>query len=135
MLETIGIIKPSLAYAEYGVADSLLGDAFEETPTLMVHDRTYCYPNPAREEDLTIRVYLEESMDILVEIMDVTGQVVETLSADGVPTANELVWKTEGVASGLYLVRVEVGWEMVDVFGGGIAGRTEEKLMKVAVIR
>jgi len=116
-------------------ADSLLGDAFEETATLMVHDRTYCYPNPAREEDVTVRVYLEESMDILVEIMDVTGQIVETLRADGVPTVNELIWETEGVASGLYLVRVEVGREMVDVFAGGIAGRTEEKIMKVALIR
>ncbi len=74
-------------------------------------------------------------MDILVEIMDVTGQIVETLRADGVPTVNELIWETEGVASGLYLVRVEVGREMVDVFAGGIAGRTEEKIMKVALIR
>jgi len=116
-------------------ADSLLGDEFEETLTLMAHDRTYCYPNPAREEDVTIRVYLEESTDILVEIMDVTGQIVETLNADGVAAVNELVWETDGFASGLYLIRVEVGWERASVLAGGVIGRTEEKIMKVALIR
>jgi M6 family metalloprotease-like protein len=116
-------------------ADSLLGDEYEETPTLMALDRTYCYPNPARAEDLTVRVYLEESTEILVEIMDVSGQIVETLRADGVPTVNELVWSTDGFASGLYLVRVEVGRRMVDVLAGAVAGRAEEKIMKVALIR
>ncbi len=116
-------------------ADSLLGDDYEETPTLMVHERTYCYPNPARENDVTVRVYLEESTEILVEIMDVTGQIVDTLRADGVPTVNELVWETDGVASGLYLVRIEVGLETVGILGGSVVGRTEEKVIKVAVIR
>ncbi len=115
--------------------DSLLGDEYETTPTLMAHDRTYCYPNPARGEDLTVRVYLEESTDILVEIMDLTGQVVETMRADGVPTVNELVWETGDAASGLYLVRVEVGGERLDPLTASRTGRAEQKLMKVALIR
>jgi len=117
--------------------DSLLPGAPVEGDGLMVHDRTYCYPNPARESDLTVRVYLEGEADIEIEIMDVTGQIVERFERDGEPTVNEIVWETSGVASGLYLVRVEVTEPLpAGVYAEpGLTVLSEHKTMKVAVIR
>jgi hypothetical protein len=117
--------------------DSLLGAPTAETPNLIAAGRTYCYPNPARESDLTIRVYLEEPAEIEVEVLDVAGERVANFVRDGHPTANEIVWDTEGVPSGLYFIHVEAG------VGGPVAtgppgierGRTESWTMKVAVIR
>jgi hypothetical protein len=115
--------------------DSLLPGEPSATGELMSHDRTYCYPNPAQGEDLTIRVYLEEEADIVVEIMDVTGQVVERFEKDGVLTVNEITWATSGVASGLYIVRVEVLARLGAYAQPGERPRTESKNMKVAIIR
>ncbi len=69
-------------------------------------------------------------------MMDVTGQVVHQTELEGVPTVNEIVWDTERVASGLYLVRVEA----VEPRGrtvplGADRRRSEVKIMKVAVVR
>lgn len=116
--------------------DSLLPPAPDTTAGLLSGDRTYCYPNPAKLSDLTIRVYLEEEADIEVEIMDVTGQVVARFDERGVLSVNEIVWETTGVASGLYLVRVEAIDASVDVASTpATEARTESKTMKVAVIR
>lgn len=114
--------------------DSLMPDAFEERPGLLDLDRTYCYPNPARRQDLTVRAYLEETAELEVEVLDVSGQVVHREELNGTPTVNEIVWPTAGVASGLYVVRVEA---RVSAAGGsGLGrGRSEAKLMKVAVLR
>jgi M6 family metalloprotease-like protein len=113
--------------------DSLLGPEPEATAGLMDPGRTYCYPNPAKRSDLTVRVYLEEPADIDVEIMDVTGQVVKEFDVSGVLTTNEIVWDTSRVASGLYLVHVVVS----DPTTSPIVSqrRRESKVMKVGVIR
>ena len=127
--------------------DSLLPEAPTVAAGLMVPRRTYCYPNPARLSDLTVRVYLEEEADIEVEIMDVAGEVVARFERPGVPTVNEITWSTAGVASGLYIVRVLVTEPGAGASSGGWAGsggdagsiaerpRTESATMKVAVIR
>jgi M6 family metalloprotease-like protein len=119
--------------------DSLLPDAPVAGDGLMVADRTYCYPNPARESDLTVRVFLDGEADINVSIMDVTGQIVQRFEREGVPTVNEFIWETSGVASGLYMVRVKVAEQaQAGIFVDPLASvpvPTESKLMKVAVIR
>ncbi len=134
------IIWPTEAGSASGTGaypDSLLPAEPDETEGLLVDDRTYCYPNPAKTSDLTVRVYLEESASLDIQIMDVSGQVVRRFDVDGVPTVNEIVWETSGVASGLYLVRVEAS---VPEFGSGpgkagSVNRSEVKIMKAAVIR
>jgi M6 family metalloprotease-like protein len=116
--------------------DSLMPGHPVATAGLMSPERTYCYPNPAKESDLTVRVYLEEEADIEVEIMDVAGQVVARFVREGVLYVNEVVWPTSGVASGLYLVRATVSDSSVDVWSTPVTeARTESKTMKVAVIR
>ncbi|MBN2564388.1 MAG: T9SS type A sorting domain-containing protein [Candidatus Eisenbacteria bacterium] len=116
--------------------DSLMPGAPEQTATLMAYDRTYCYPNPARGSDLTIRVCLEEEARIDVDILDVTGQIVEHMERDGTAPVNEIRWNTTGVASGLYIVRVQATEPMTSGAAALVGGvRSESKTMKVALIR
>jgi M6 family metalloprotease-like protein len=116
--------------------DSLLADPPVDAPGLLAVERTYCYPNPARGSDLTIRAYLEEPADLEVDILDVAGERVARLTADGVPTVNEIVWDLSGVASGMYFVRVKASVSQEGSgFLPGDGRRTESRLMKVAVIR
>jgi M6 family metalloprotease-like protein len=116
--------------------DSLLPDVPDPTRTLMDADRTYCYPNPARESDLTIRVHLDEPATIEVEILDVTGQVVGRFEVEGARSVNEITWATSDVASGLYIVRVEVTEPMRQGAAAPVSDvRSEAKIMKIAVIR
>jgi len=116
--------------------DSILPGGPGPTGELLSPERTYCYPNPAQRSDLTIRVFLEEEADIEVEIMDVAGEVVARFEREGVLTVNEIKWSTSGVASGLYIVRVEV-IEHLDAYyaGSGALYRSESKTMNVAIIR
>jgi len=115
--------------------DSLLPGGPSAAPELMDPERTYCFPNPARRRDLTVRVHLEEPAPIVVEFLDVTGQVVDRMEREGVHAVNDIVWGTDGVASGLYLVRVEVGRSPVAQLGGCGHRSGEVKIMKVAVVR
>jgi len=117
-------------------ADSLLADEPTATGTLVDPDRTYCYPNPARLTDVTIRVYLEEECDVEIEVLDVTGQEIERFDFEGDLTVNEVTWDTEGVASGLYLVHVEAVAQGGDSSISSSGPRDYEAInMKVAVIR
>lgn len=116
--------------------DSLLGQSPEEGDGLLDSDATYCYPNPARQADLTVRVFLKRPADVEVSIMDVTGQVVKRFDVEGDLTVNEVTWDTRGVASGLYIVRVEaLGPETPGAFGNKASRDSQVKLMKVAIIR
>jgi M6 family metalloprotease-like protein len=130
------MLWPTEGFGPAGTAalpDSLLADTPEDRPGLMTTERTYCYPNPARESDLTVRVFLEEPALIEVEVFDVSGQRVARFEREGLPTANEIVWETAGVASGLYFVRIEAADPAGAVFGGRT--RFESAVIRVAVIR
>jgi len=124
------------ASGEGAYADSVLPNDPVATGELLSPERTYCYPNPAERSDLTIRVFLEEAADIEIEILDVAGEVVARFEREGVLTVNEVTWSTSGVASGLYIVRVEAT-DPLDAYyaSSGTSPRSESKTMKVAVIR
>jgi M6 family metalloprotease-like protein len=119
--------------------DSLLPPLFEETPGLLADERTYCYPNPARGSDMTVRVYLGEAADLDVRIFDVSGQIVQSYELEGQATVNEIVWETDDVASGLYIVRVEASAPVLEAPSPfaplGSDTRSEIKIMKAAVLR
>jgi M6 family metalloprotease-like protein len=116
--------------------DSLLGGEPAPWPGLMDLDRTYCYPNPARQANLVVRVFLEEPTDVEIEILDVAGQIVKRFEFEGVHTVNEVVWDTSRVASGLYIVHVEAFGPLPAGVATRMAHRPSEvKVMKVAVVR
>jgi hypothetical protein len=116
--------------------EALLPTEPETTPTLLALDRTYCYPNPARGSDVTVRVYLEEEARLEVDVLDVTGQVVRHIERTGTPLVNEITWNTSGAASGLYIVRVQATEPMPPGAAARVSDvRTESKIMKVALVR
>ncbi|MBD3367303.1 MAG: T9SS type A sorting domain-containing protein, partial [Candidatus Eisenbacteria bacterium] len=112
--------------------DTLVSPGEPDDGAILAEERTYCYPNPARGEDITIRFHLEREADVEIEIMDVTGQVVASYEVVGTRTANEVVWNAVDVPSGLYVVRI-VAFEPGGTALSGAASET--KLMKVAVVR
>jgi M6 family metalloprotease-like protein len=105
-----------------------------EDGRLLSGERTYCYPNPARGEDLRVRFYLERAADVEVTVLDLTGEVVASFDMAGVRSANEVVWEADGVPGGLYIVRVEA-FDPEASSGTGREPVSETKLMKVAVVR
>jgi hypothetical protein len=114
--------------------DSLMPDAPGTSPGLLADDKTYCYPNPAKQGVMTVRVPLEEPAELEVEIFDVAGQRIERRVVEGSATVNEIVWDTSNVASGLYIVRVEATEHSATGAVGTAAPRSEVELMKVAVL-
>jgi hypothetical protein len=83
-----------------------------------------------------VRVVLDEPAEIDIEILDVAGELVARHVIQGVPSVNEIVWETSGVASGVYVVRVQASvpleaWPDPT----GASGRSETKIMKVAILR
>lgn len=113
----------------------LMPDGFTETAGLIDPGLTYCYPNPARGDAMTVRIYLEESADIEVDVLDVTGQVVASFETEGLPAVNEVLWDVRDSASGLYIVRVKATEPGAAALQGETAPRGEVVFMKVAVLR
>ena len=73
---------------------------------------------------------------ISIDILDVTGQVVERFERQGTRSVNEIEWPTSDVASGLYVIRVEVTEPVAQGTASPLSYvRAETKIMKVAVIR
>lgn len=92
---------------------------------LMPLNLCYNWPNPAREQTV-IRYFLNFPASIKVDIFDITGEKVTTLV--GPSTANfhhEIPWNTSKVPRGGYFAFVEAK----------NGGRTETKLVKIAVIK
>ena len=67
------------------------------------------YPNPFNSA-ATIRYELPQPSHINLSIYDLSGRLVETL-ADGEVEAgeHEITWQAEGMAAGVYLVRMKIG--------------------------
>ena len=94
---------------------------------LLVASETYNWPNPVAEGRTNFRVATTEDSSLRITIVDMAGGQVDELSAPLVRagSAFELTWTT-AVQSGLYLARVTAT---------ALSGRSESRLVKVAVIR
>ncbi len=78
------------------------------TTGLLPRNRVYCYPNPTAGNRATIRFTLTDNADVVVRIYDLSGTKVAELKAQGQRfTDNEIVWDVSGVASGVYLAKLE----------------------------
>lgn len=68
-----------------------------------------CYPNPANKE-LNISFELESSSDIHLQLFTLTGQLVETVyRGKQDPGHQEIIFDTEKLASGAYMLRLRNG--------------------------
>lgn len=92
---------------------------------LMPSDLCYNWPNPARGST-AIRYFLNQPAVVRVEIFDIAGDRVASLTGPGTAgLPNEIVWNVRDVARGGYLAVVEAKG----------AGKTERKTVKIAVLK
>ncbi len=91
--------------------DSLLPGAPLGSKRLLPPGSVYCYPNPVQGAKATFRFYLGEKANVNIKIFDIVGQQVAELEKPETQTRaqtdNELEWDISGLASGLYLCRIE----------------------------
>ncbi len=90
-------------------------------------DRAYNYPNPVYDGQTYIRYYVSEDAKINIKIFDLAGDYVAELNdnAQG-GLDNETVWNVGDIQSGVYLARIEVT---------GVSGKTDSKIIKIAVVK
>jgi len=91
------------------------------------HIRSYCYPNPIRDNSGTIRVETVGAENVEVNLYDLAGYFVTSWKESVLPVGKlitEWVWDVTGVESGVYFAHVAVS---------GDKG-TETSIVKIAVI-
>ncbi len=98
-----------------------------DTPNVLVPGEVYNWPNPVRDGVTYFRVLPTVESRITVTILDVAGHQVGFLELESAPAEvpSELQWRTES-ESGVYFARVRAR---------AADGRTEDQLVKVAIIR
>ncbi len=90
-------------------------------------DRAYNYPNPVYDSQTYIRYYVSEDAKINIKIFDLAGDYVAELNDDARGGLdNETVWNVSNIQSGVYLARIEAA---------GISGKTDSKIIKIAVVK
>ncbi|MCX6150131.1 MAG: T9SS type A sorting domain-containing protein [Ignavibacteriales bacterium] len=90
-------------------------------------ERAYNWPNPVYEDVTNIRYFVGEDSKINIKIFDLAGGFVTELNdfARG-GFDNETVWNVKDIQSGVYFARVEAS---------GSSGKTENNIIKIAVIK
>lgn len=88
---------------------------------------TYNWPNPVRDGVTYLRYRTSEDARLDVAIIDAAGGLVEAFTLDGVRggVPGEYRWQTDA-GSGLYLARVTAT---------GTSGRTQTRIIRIAIIR
>ena len=90
-------------------------------------NRAYNYPNPVYGGQTAIRYYVNEDSKINIKIFDLAGSFVAELHNDAIGgTDNETIWNVSDIQSGVYLARIEAI---------GQSGKTESKIIKIAVVK
>ncbi len=90
-------------------------------------NRAYNYPNPVYGNTTNIRYYVSEDSKIDIKIFDIAGSFVDELK-DFAPAGldHETVWNVAKVQSGIYLARIQAT---------GSSGKSESKIIKIAVVK
>lgn len=95
--------------------------------TFFPPEKVYNYPNPAYDNVTYIRYYVSEDSKVNIKIFDIAGDFVAEFNryAPG-GMESETAWKLDKIQSGVYLARVEATSN---------SGKTENKIIKIAVVK
>ncbi|HEU4334540.1 MAG TPA: FG-GAP-like repeat-containing protein [Candidatus Eisenbacteria bacterium] len=109
---------------------SVLDDGLLAAPAsrgaLVAKGSFYCYPNPARGDEIGIAYTLDPGVSSLeIRVLDPAGTVVRTYQGTVAPAQNVEKIPLQGLASGVYLVRLEAKR----------GGASEVSFQKFAVVR
>ena len=102
---------------------SVLEDTFQAAVTQasgLRNGSVYCFPNPSHGPDIGLAYTLGQGVaGVVIRVMDPTGHEVQRLTGPSSPTQNVVRIPVRNLASGVYLVRVEVQGTGADnvVFG------------------
>lgn len=95
--------------------------------TFLPENRAYNYPNPVYEGKTFIRYYVSEDARINIKIFDLAGDFVAELNDEARGGLdNETVWNVGDIQSGVYLARIEAT---------GVSGKSDSKIIKIAVVK
>ena len=90
-------------------------------------NKVYNWPNPVYEGETNIRYYVSEDSKIEIKIFDLAGDLVADISTDAAGGMdNETKWNVTDIQSGVYFARVQAT---------GVSGKSQYKLIKIAVIK
>lgn len=71
------------------------------------------YPNPANEV-VTIGFHNDRHQEVQIDIMDLSGRLMETISNQSLPQGIQTIdWNSSGLARGMYMVRVTNGHQSI----------------------
>ncbi len=88
--------------------------------------KVYNWPNPVYGGETNIHFYVSENSEVDINIFDLSGNLVQTLSASATGGfENEIKWNTSGIESGVYFAHVNVK---------SSSGKNDLKIIKIAVI-
>lgn len=102
-------------------------DNTESITEFFPQSKAYNWPNPVYESTTNIRYYVSEDSDAEVSIFDLAGDLVAKLNGKGTGGFdNEIVWDVSDTQSGVYFAHLKVT---------GVSGKTDTKIIKIAVIK
>jgi len=102
-------------------------DNTESITEFFPQSKAYNWPNPVYESTTNIRYYVSEDSDAEVNIFDLAGDLVAKLNGKGTGGFdNEIVWDVSDIQSGVYFAHLKVT---------GVSGKTDTKIIKIAVIK
>ena len=76
---------------------------------LLVNDKVYTYPNPAKGSKVAFKYYLGDKADVFIDVYNVAGERIAHLQKEDNPAGlvSEIEWDISQIASGVYVYRVE----------------------------
>jgi hypothetical protein len=92
---------------------------------ILPSERFYAYPNPASIQ-ATVRFFSNYDCQVELKFFDLAGNLIDAHQTSGYAfTDNEFDWNCAGLASGVYLCRIEAK----------SGGRSQTQFCKIAVVK
>ena len=121
--------------------DVWLNNGFSETDfsitpqgEFLPEQMVYAWPNPARGNAINFHFYVNANADITVDIYNLEGKMVTSLDGRGEggrsphqESSNAIVWNISGIASDVYLFRIQATSDA--------SGETRSVIKKFAIVK